>query len=83
MPYVSWLKLIEKEYFFCFRFDGESFENAASSNCEHEETYGLANYRGLALTTGSITNSDCYNKTEIYNFSTNRWSAAPDYPFSS
>ena len=72
-----------KIIFFCLRFDGENFETAASSKCEHEETYGLANYRGLALTAGSFSNPDCYNKAETYNFLTNRWSDAPNYPFSS
>jgi hypothetical protein len=64
-------------------FDGDNFETVAASKCEHSDTYGLANYRGSPMTTGSYHNSDCYVKTEIYNFETNQWNDAPDYPYSS
>ena len=63
-------------------FDGDNFETVASSTCDHEVTYGLANYRGSPMTTGSYS-SDCYVKTEIYNFENNQWNDAPDYPYSS
>ena len=66
-----------------FSFDGESFKSAASSKCDHFATMGLANYRGMALTTGSLMNSDCYVRTEVYNFKTNQWTDALDYPFAS
>ena len=66
-----------------FRFDGESFETTASSKCDHDFTYGLANYRENALTTGSRYNSDCYVRTEVYNFGNNQWNDVPYYPFSS
>ena len=69
----------KKKLYFYFRFDGENFENAASSKCDHELTYGLANYRGKALTTGSY-NSGCGVRTEIYDFETNQWSDGTDYP---
>ena len=39
--------------------------------------------KGSALTTGSFWNSDCSVRTEIYDFGTNQWNDAPDYPFSS
>ena len=64
-----------------FRFDGKSFETVASSKCDHRKTYGLANYRGSPLTTGSSNPSDCYIRTEVYNFGTQQWHDAPDYPF--
>ena len=67
--------------FFNFSFDGENFENAASSKCEHDYTYGLAIYRGEALTTGSQLNSGCFIRTEIYDFETNQWNDAADYSF--
>ena len=66
-----------------FSFDGENYETVASSDCDHDWTFGLANYNGSALTTGSYYNSDCYNRTEIYDFGTNQWNNAPDYALSS
>ena len=68
---------------FFHSFDGENFETVAASKCDHDWTYGLANYRGSPMTTGSRYNSDCGNKTEIYNFDNNQWNDAPDYPYSS
>jgi len=67
----------------CHLFDGENFETVAASTCDHDLTLGLANYRGSPMTTGSNQNSDCYVKTEIYNFENNQWNDAPDYPYSS
>ena len=64
-------------------FDGENIETIASSTCDHDLTFGLADYRGLALTTGSGQNSSCYNRTELYNFTTNIWSDAPNYDLNS
>ena len=64
-------------------FDGEIFETVSSSECDHEYTFGLANYRGSPMTTGSLLNSDCYVKTETYNFETDQWNDAPDYPYGS
>ena len=83
---IATCKLLESlshiEYHkFVFSFDGDSFENAGSSKCDHDYTYGLAVYRGKALTTGSYLNSDCNVRTEIYDFETNQWSDAADYPF--
>ena len=81
MPAVSYKGHWEKNYKFVFSFDGENFENAASSKCDHDYTDGLAVYRGKALTTGSFYNSTCYVQTEIYDFGTNQWSDVADYPF--
>ena len=82
MPSVSEISHVDlNSLYFVFRFDGKDFENVPSSKCDHEETYGLANYRGKALTTGSWFNSGCYVRTELYDFKTNRWNDAPDYPF--
>ena len=67
-------------------FDGDNFETVAASTCDHDFTYGLANYRGSPMTTGSFSgqfSGDCGLKTEVYNFETNQWNDAPDYPFSS
>ena len=64
------------------------FDYAASSACNHELTYGLANYRGKALTTGAyftdicnVTGTNTNVMTEIYDFTTDQWDYAPDYPF--
>ena len=65
-----------------FSFDGVDFTSASSSNCNHRVTLGLANYKGQALTTGS-DDSACYIKSELYNFETNQWTNAPDYPYAS
>ena len=72
---------IVKKLSLYFSFDGENFENVASSKCDHDSTFGLANYRGNALTTGSYYDSDCSVRTELYDFKTNRWNDAANYPF--
>ena len=64
-------------------FDGDKFETVGSSKCDHDYTYGMANYRESPMTTGSYFNSHCYVKTEIYNFESKQWNDAPDYPLSS
>ena len=64
-------------------FDGDNFETVASSKCYHDNTMGLANYRGSPMTTGSRYNSDGSVNTEIYNFANNQWKDAPEYPYSS
>ena len=69
--------------FYFFSFDGDNFEIVAPSKCDHDVTLGLANYRGPPLTTGSLWNSDCWVKTEVYNFETSRWNDGPNYPLSS
>ena len=63
-----------------FSFDGTNFETAGSAKCDHYVTYGLANYRGKAITTGSW-NSGCSVRTELYDFETDQWNDAADYPF--
>ena len=71
------------EMIYFLSFDGDNFETVAASKCDHDYTFGLANYRGSPMTTGSYNYLDCYVKTEIYNFESNQWKDAPDYPFSS
>ena len=81
LPSVSYLSRWEKNHKLDLSFDGENFENASSSKCDHDLTYGLANYHGKALNTGSYYDSDCYVRTEIYDFGTNQWRYEADYPF--
>ena len=64
-------------------FDGELFQYASNSTYTHRFTYGLANYKGLAMTTGCQDNPTCYVKTEFMNLNTLQWSDGPDYPFTS
>ena len=65
-----------------FRFDGEKLEPIALTKCNHNYSFGLANYRGSALTTGSRWGSSACNvKTEIYEFENGQWNDAPDYPY--
>ena len=60
-------------------FDGQSYQSAGSSEYSHRSTYGMANYRGKALTTGCWTGS-CAVKTELMDMNTLTWSAGPNYP---
>ena len=71
------------EMIYFLSFDGDTFETVKSSTCDHDFAFGLANYHGSPMTTGSNYNSGCFVKTEIYNFGTNKWNEAPDYPFGS
>ena len=64
-------------------FDGEEFEVAASTECDHKNTYGLANYRGMALSSGSASDSACSARTELYDYESDQWNDAPNYPFES
>ena len=65
-------------------FDGRSYQSAGSSVYSHRHTYGLANYRGKALTTGCDGPLvACRVKTELMDIKTLTWSAGPDYPFTS
>ena len=61
------------------RFDGQSDQSAGSSVYSHHYTYGMANYRGKALTTGCYSGS-CGLKTELMDMDDLTWSAGPDYP---
>ena len=64
------------------RFDGVDYQAVENSKYSHRQTFGLANYRGNALTTGCYyMNTDCSFKTEIMDMETMKWSDAPDYPF--
>ena len=60
-------------------FDGQSYQSAGSSQYSHGATYGMANYRGQALTTGCWIGS-CALKTELMDMTTLTWSAGRDYP---
>ena len=66
-----------------FRFDGEYFQTAGSSQYSHQYTLGMGNYKNKALTTGCSDSSSCYIKTELMNMETLEWSNGPDYPFGS
>ena len=61
-------------------FDGQSYQSAASSEYSHRATYGMANYRGKALTTGCYPDGSCGLKTELMDMTSLTWSAGPDYP---
>ena len=41
----------------------------------------LANYRGMALATGSFREGSCAVQSELYDIMENKWSIAQDYPF--
>ena len=70
------------EYFNDFSsFDGNLYQRAESSSYPHGYTYGLANYKGKAITTGCYTSSSCYVKTELMDMNTMKWSNGPNYPF--
>ena len=71
-PLVILLKLF-------LSFDGQSYQSAGSSAYSHAYTYGMANYRGKALTTGCSSGS-CGLKTELMDMDDLTWSAGPDYP---
>ena len=65
-------------------FDGENYESSNYSRYGHGFTFGLANYKGKALTTGCYyDNYNCGLKTELLDLITLRWSMGPDFPFSS
>ena len=63
-------------------FDGQSYQSAGSSQYSHRMTYGMANYRGKALTTGCDYGS-CGLKSELMDMDDLTWSAGPDYQFTS
>ena len=83
MPHVS---ISSKPLVILFKlflsFDGSSYQSAGLSEYSHSNTFGMANYRGKALTTGCWSGS-CAVKTELMNMNTLTWSAGPDYPFTS
>ena len=64
-----------------FRFDGDNFIKTTDSKCIHGYTFGLANYQGMAFTTGSFWRDDCLVVTELYDFESDQWTSGPDYPF--
>lgn len=64
-------------------FDGDVYRSVGSSSYAHQYTYGLANYKGKAFTTGCFFSSSCAVKTELMDMNTLTWSPGPDYPFAS
>ena len=64
-----------------FSFDGTSFEETASSKVSHQETGGMGNYKGQALTTGCSKGDGCGLRTEIMDMDKMRWSDEDDYPY--
>lgn len=63
-----------------FSFDGQNYQLMELSKYSHFRTYGLANYKNQALTTGCETGPDG-RKTEIFDMETLTWSDGPEYPF--
>ena len=63
------------------RFDGRSFEQIGSTKVSHQDTLGLANYRGEALTVSCYSGVNCQDRTEILNMDSMRWINAQDYPY--
>ena len=65
-----------------FSFDGEVYrEIDMKSRYEHHWTLGLANYKGIALTTGCNSFGACSFKTELLYITTERWYDGPDFPY--
>ena len=83
MPHVSLFQFFNIKLKYNFSFDGEFFHSAGSSKYSHRNTYGMANYKGKALTSGCGENSDCSVKTELMNMDTLTWNDGPDFPFTS
>ena len=61
------------------RFDGNSVEEAKSTNFKHSDIDQLTTYQGQPLTTGSY--EPAHAKTEIMSLETGEWKSGPDYPF--
>ena len=59
-------------------YDALAFRYHADSSYGHYLT-SLANHEGSPLVVGGYTPST--NKVEIYNISSNTWTAAEDYPY--
>ena len=64
-------------------FDGNLYQSAGSSSYSHYASGGMANYKGKAFITGCASPSNCFVKTELMDMDTLKWSAGPDYPFTS
>ena len=64
-------------------FDGENFQNEASSIHFHTFVKTLGSYRNQPFVTGGYFDHTSYHvKTEIYNENLNRWMPGPDFPYS-
>lgn len=59
-------------------FDGEKYESVSDSIVSHRQTFGLANYKGQALTVEHFNGEEkCSFKTEILDMSTLTWNDRP------
>ena len=83
MPYVSLFQFFNGRWKSNFSFDGENLHSAGFSKYSHRQTYGIANYKGKALSTGCYDTTGCDVKTEVMDLNTMTWTDGPDYPFSS
>ena len=63
------------------RFDGTTFQQIGSTKVSHQDTLGLANYRGEALTVSCYAGTNCHDRTEILDMASMRWIDAQDYPY--
>ena len=74
---------IKNEHGRKFSYDGETFTKVVDSKYSHQDTQGLGNYKGSAITTGCFTPDECHVKTEILNMTAANmtWSDAVDYPY--
>ena len=83
---MSYVSLSRKNSFYIIptfikiRFDGVYFSYVASTRCDHNAV-GLANYKEMALTTGTLNSGGCGVKSELYDFNTNQWNYIEDFPF--
>ena len=65
--------------------DGKKYKSISDSIVSHRQTFGLANYKGQAMTVGCSRNEDadfngeekCSFKTEILDMSTMTWTDRP------
>ena len=84
MLHVSFRILIYEIIQIEISFDGQHFGSAGSSKYSHRLVYGMANYKGKALTTGCNDPGNelsCLDKTEIMDMTTLEWADGPNYPY--
>ena len=83
--YLNFLDIICITLIFCFfivfSFDGYMYIPTEKSRYSHHWTLGLANYKGMALTTGCNSFGDCSFKTEFFHMTTLTWFDGPDFPY--
>ena len=83
LPYVSAIYNYSN-FQSLFSFDGENYALVEDSKYSHDQTLGLGNYGGKALTTG-CRDRGCTSRvaTELLDMTTMKWSDGLDYPFAS